>query len=112
MREYFNKFAQQASYYFGTPLAFILSLLSVLMWALAGPFFGFSQAWQLVINTGTTVITYWMVFLIQASSNKEMRAIHLKLDDLIKHSKADNAGIGLEDKTDEVADKLKEKLRE
>lgn len=68
----------------GTPYVFLLAVLVIAIWAIAGPYFGFSDTWQLVINTGTTIITFLMVFLIQNTQNRDAKAIHLKLDELLK----------------------------
>lgn len=80
----FDRFASRVTELAGSPIAFCLALLVVLVWAISGPVFGFSETWQLVINTGTTIITFLMVFLIQQSQNKDSRAVHVKLDELLK----------------------------
>ncbi len=80
---FFEKAAQKATYFSGTTMAFIIAVSVILTWILTGPLFNFSDTWQLVINTGTTIITFLMVFLIQRSQNKDSRAIHLKLNELI-----------------------------
>ena len=72
----------------GSIQAVVVSVLAVAVWALSGPLFGFSDTWQLVINTATTVITFWMVFVIQNSQNRDARAIHLKLDEIIRANEA------------------------
>lgn len=79
----FERIAQKATYFSGTTMAFIIALSVILTWILTGPFFDFSDTWQLVINTGTTIITFLMVFLIQRTQNKDSRALHLKLNELI-----------------------------
>ena len=79
----FEKIAQKATYFTGTTMAFIIAVSVILLWILTGPFFHFSDTWQLVINTGTTIITFLMVFLIQRTQNKDSRALHLKLNELI-----------------------------
>ncbi len=84
MKEAFRKFATHAAYAMGTPADFLLAVAVVLVWAMTGPLFGFSDTWQLVINTGTTVVTFLMVFLIQNTQNRESRAIQLKLDELLR----------------------------
>jgi low affinity Fe/Cu permease len=82
----------------GSPTAFCIAFLTVVAWALSGPLFHFSEDWQLVINTGTTVVTFLMVFLIQQSQNKDSVALHLKLNELIaSHRNASNRLIGIED---------------
>lgn len=80
----FRAFSTSVSYYAGRPIAFALASLTVLVWAATGPVFHYSDTWQLVINTGTTVITFMMVFLIQASQNRDAMAIQLKLDELLR----------------------------
>jgi low affinity Fe/Cu permease len=97
----FRRVAHVASDKFGSPWAFLCALLIVVGWAVSGPLFAFSASWQLVINTGTTIITFLMVFLIQATQNRETRALHLKLDELIRATKARNVFADLEDATDE-----------
>jgi low affinity Fe/Cu permease len=79
----FQKFSTYVSAVTGSPYAFVASVAIVVLWALSGPLFHFSDTWQLVINTGTTVITFLMVFLIQNSQNRDVRALHLKLDELL-----------------------------
>jgi low affinity Fe/Cu permease len=83
-RDRFNQWADRATAALGSATAILLSLLMVVVWALVGPLFGFSDSWQLVINTATTVITFWMVFVIQNSQNRDARALHLKLDEIIR----------------------------
>ena len=80
----FNRFANAASRATGRPLAFILAMATIVVWAVTGPFFGFSDTWQLVINTGTTIITFLMVFLIQNTQNRDTGALQIKLDELIR----------------------------
>lgn len=94
----FDRFAATVTRWAGSPLAFSLAVLIVIAWAASGPFFHYSDVWQLVINTGTTIITFLMVFLIQQSQNKDSVAVHLKLNELIaSHKSADNQLIGIED---------------
>ena len=98
----FQRFAFHVSDRMGRPLTFLLALGVVLAWALSGPLFHFSDTWQLVINTGTTVVTFLMVFLIQATQNRDARALHLKLDELIRAQRgARNAFADLEHASDE-----------
>src|SRR5436190_6467369 len=87
MRELFRKFAQITSQAVGSSWAFILAVLIILVWAITGPLFHFSDTWQLVINTSTTIITFLMVFLIQNTQNRDSAALHLKLDELIRATK-------------------------
>jgi low affinity Fe/Cu permease len=82
--EQFRKFAQLTAAAVGSPITFALAVLTVIVWALTGPTFHYSDTWQLVINTGTTIITFLMVFLIQNTQNRESRAFHIKLDELIR----------------------------
>ncbi len=83
-RDRFNRLADGATRALGSIQAVVLSVVVVLVWAVSGPIFGFSDSWQLVINTSTTVITFWMVFVIQNSQGRDARAIHLKLDEIIR----------------------------
>ncbi|HEX9050593.1 MAG TPA: low affinity iron permease family protein [Anaeromyxobacter sp.] len=102
MKEGFHRFAWRVSDRVGSPHAFIAAILIVGAWALTGPMFHFSDAWQLVINTGTTIVTFLMVFLIQATQNRDGRATQLKLDELIRSQKrARNLFADLEHATDE-----------
>lgn len=97
MARWFARFASRASDWAGHYWAFTLAVLIIAIWAVTGPFFGFSNTWQLVINTGTTIITFLMVFLIQNSQNRDSQAIHIKLDELIRCSTdANNALIDAE----------------
>jgi low affinity Fe/Cu permease len=98
--EQFRAFACKASVRLGSPWAFVVAVATVLAWLLTGPLFHFSNAWQLVINTGTTIITFLMVFLIQATQNRDATAVHLKLDELIRSSKARNIFADLENATE------------
>jgi len=102
MKNAFARFARAVASAMGSPHAFVLALLAVVVWAAVGPLFGFSSAWQLVINTGTTIITFLVVFIIQSTQNKDAKAVHLKLDELIHViSKARNRLIDCEDLSDE-----------
>lgn len=83
-KHFFACIAEKTAWWMGTPGAFIYSTLLVIIWAISGPFFDYSDTWQLVINTGTTVITFLMVFLIQNTQNRDIKAVHLKLDELIR----------------------------
>lgn len=93
----FDRFASQVTRWGGSPVAFCMALFTVLVWAISGPFFNYSEKWQLVINTGTTIVTFLMVFLIQQSQNKDSVAIHLKLNELLASNRhASNRMIGIE----------------
>lgn len=104
----FDRFSKKVTKATGSPFAFILAFLVVIVWALLGPVFGFSDTWQLVINTGTTIITFLMVFVIQQSQNKDTMALQLKLNELIASSeRASNRLVDIEDLTEDELDKLK-----
>src|SRR5215217_5516405 len=109
MGRWFNQFAHRASAFAGHYVAFLAALAIIVVWAVTGPFFGFSETWQLVINTGTTIVTFLMVFLIQNTQNRDALAMQLKLDELIRATEtADNAIIRAEDETDEELATLKQ----
>ena len=98
----FQAFATGASCWVGTKWAFALALLGIAAWALTGPLFHYSNTWQLVINTATTIVTFLMVFLIQNTQNRDARAIHLKLDEVIRATnRASNQMINIEKLSDE-----------
>ena len=99
--ETFHRVAAVAAHKFGSPWAFFAALAVVVGWAVTGPFFDFNETWQLVINTGTTIVTFLMVFLIQSTQNRDAMAFHLKLDELIRSSKARNVFADLEDASEE-----------
>jgi low affinity Fe/Cu permease len=84
MREWFRRFAHRTADVVGSPWAFLLAIVLVVAWALTGPMFHYSDTWQLIINTGTTILTFLMVFLIQNTQNRDAKAIHLKLDELLR----------------------------
>jgi low affinity Fe/Cu permease len=111
-RDAFHRFAYRVADVVGTAPAFGLALLVVVVWVVTGPLFGFSDSWQLVINTGTTVVTFLMVFLIQATQNRDARVLHLKMDELIRTNRsARNRLADLEDATDEEIDTLQREFR-
>ena len=104
---FFEKFSNSVTQATGTSMAFVIAVILILIWAATGPFFHFSETWQLVINTGTTIITFLMVFLIQKSQNKESKAIQLKLNELIASVKgASNRLVNIEDLNEEELDQL------
>ncbi|MFJ7441474.1 low affinity iron permease family protein [Methylorubrum thiocyanatum] len=103
----FTAFAGKVAKWAGHPLAFATGAAVVAGWAVSGPFFGYSETWQLVINTGTTIVTFLMVFLIQNSQNRDGAAIQAKLDELIRASAAQNRYIGIEHLTEAELDDLR-----
>jgi low affinity Fe/Cu permease len=108
----FSEIARQASHYLGTPLAFAMACSVVLVWAATGPLFGYSDTWQLVINTGTTIVTFLMVFLVQNTQNRDARALHLKLDEILRSiDTARNNLIDLEHCTDEELEKVERQFK-
>jgi low affinity Fe/Cu permease len=103
----FDKFASAVTRWAGSPVAFALAVTSVVVWAMTGPVFHYSENWQLVINTGTTIVTFVMVFLIQQSQNKDSVAVHLKLNELIAtHKAASDRLIGIEDASEDELRRL------
>lgn len=105
----FNRITGKLTRAAGSPLASILAMLLIIGWALCGPLFGFSDTWQLVINTSTTIITFLMVFIIQQTQNKDTTAIHMKLNELIAcHEKASNRLVDIEDLTEEELSVIKQ----
>lgn len=112
LREFFRKFAHKIAEAVGSPGAFISAVAIIIVWAFSGPVFHFSDTWQLIINTGTTIITFLMVFLIQNTQNRDSRAVHLKLDELIRSVQgARNWMIDLEDLSDEEIDAFRKEFR-
>ena len=108
----FEKFAGKIAWYSGRPLVFVFALFIVITWAILGPVFGFSDTWQLVINTGTTIITFLMVFLVQSSQNRDSKALQLKLDELIfKMHQADNIMIDIEELSAQQLDDMAKKYK-
>ncbi|HJQ23568.1 MAG TPA: low affinity iron permease family protein [Blastocatellia bacterium] len=107
MRKFFTAFANKTSRAVGSHWAFLIALLIVLIWGATGPMFHYSDTWQLVINTGTTIITFLMVFLIQNTQNRDAKAMHLKLDELITAVKAaHNEMIDIEELNDEQLEEI------
>ena len=105
---FFNYFAAKVTRIAGTPIAFILAFVIIIVWGITGPIFNFSDTWQLVINTGTTIITFLMVFVIQQTQNKDTLALQLKLNELIAaNEKASNRLVDIEDLTEEELEVLK-----
>ena len=107
MHELFRKFSVKTAIAMGAPWAFVASVISVLIWAASGPLFAFSDTWQLVINTGTTVLTFLAVFVIQNTQNRDAKAIHLKLDELLRAMEGARTGmVTLEEMPDEQIERL------
>ncbi len=112
MKERFRKTSAEIALWTGSPAVFAGSVILTLVWLLTGPMFHYSDTWQLVINTGTTVITFLMVFLIQNSQNRDSKAVQLKLDELIRSTKgARMRYMGLEDLSDEELSDVEEEIR-
>jgi low affinity Fe/Cu permease len=110
MDRLFASFANKIAHIAGSPLTFLVCVAVVIAWAVAGPFFGFSETWQLVINTGTTIVTFLMVFLIQNTQNRDGVALQTKLDELIRSSSnAQNEFMGIEKLTDHELTALHER---
>ncbi len=109
---FFDRFAKWTSRVAGKPIAFFLAILVVIAWAVTGPIFGFSDTWQLVINTGTTIVTFFMVFLLQNTQYRDSEAIQIKLDELIRAMEgAHNALLELEELSQTDLDRIKAEYR-
>ncbi|MEO6926371.1 MAG: low affinity iron permease family protein [Rhodanobacter sp.] len=106
-RKLFRRFAETTSRQAGKPMAFILAVTLVVVWGATGPMFHYGDTWQLVINTSTTIITFLMVFLIQSSQNRDTGALQIKLDELIRTSKAHNALLNLEELDDDQLERVR-----
>ncbi|HTM55854.1 MAG TPA: low affinity iron permease family protein [Pirellulales bacterium] len=108
MREHFRIFARRTAEWMGTSWAFFVALAVVILWAVTGPFFHYSDTWQLVINTSTTVVTFLMVFVIQSTQNRDAMAIHLKIDELLRAiTEARTNMVDLEELSDDELCRLK-----
>jgi len=109
----FAHFSRRTAFLLGHPLAFVIAVLTIVIWAITGPIFHFSDSWQLVINTSTTIITFLMVFLIQNTQNRDTESIQLKLDELIRAIEGANNGmLDIEELTDADLQILKERYEE
>lgn len=107
-KSWFTRFADRAAHAVGRPSAFGLAAAVILVWAITGPVFHFSDTWQLLINTGTTIVTFLMVFLIQCTQNRDSEAMHVKLDELIRsHRGAQNALLNLEELDEDELDRIR-----
>jgi low affinity Fe/Cu permease len=107
---WFSRFASSTAQVVGHPYMFLLAVVVLVIWAASGPFFHFSDTWQLIINTGTTIITFLVVFLIQNTQNRDAKALHLKLDELIRsHHPANDDLIDIQKLSDEELDELEQR---
>jgi low affinity Fe/Cu permease len=112
VRSIFHRFSNATSAVVGTPWSFLIAAVIVIVWGFTGPMFHYSDTWQLVINTGTTIVTFLMVFLIQNTQNRDAKAIHLKLDELIRAKKgARNTLVDLENCTDEELEQIEQEFK-
>ncbi len=113
MEEIFHKIAHKTAELVGSSWAFMLAVFSLIIWAATGPIFGFSDTWQLIINTATTIVTFLMVFLIQNTQNRDAKAMHLKLDELIRGLEGARTGlVDLEDLSDAELKRLELEFRQ
>lgn len=113
LHEAFRKFSNRASKTVGSPWTFMAAFLAIILWGFSGPIFGFSDTWQLVINTSTTIVTFLMVFIIQNTQNRDNEAVQLKLDELIRSIKnARNSMMDLEELSDEELNEIQNQFNE
>jgi len=111
LNKWFTHIAEAVSHATGHAVAFIICCVIMIIWAATGPVFGFSDTWQLIINTGTTIVTFLMVFLIQNTQNRDNAAIQAKLDELILVTAAENSFIGIEHLTEEEVNEFRKKCK-
>ena len=110
---WFSRFASRTAQFVGHPYMFLLAVAVIIIWGITGPYFHYSDTWQLIINTGTTIITFLVVFLIQNTQNRDAKALHLKLDELIRsHYPANNDLIDIEKLSDEELDELEKRYED
>lgn len=110
--DFFHRFAHRVAGWVGSPWCFLAALTTIVIWGVVGPLFSFSDTWQLVINTATTIVTFLMVFLIQNTQNRDALALHLKLDELIRSvGRARNSLVDLEDLSDEELEQLQQEFQ-
>ena len=107
----FRSFAEATARYSGKPTAFLIAAAVIVLWAITGPMFDFNDTWQLVINTGTTIITFLMVFLIQNSQNRDSAALQIKLDELIRATRARNSLLDVDNLDEEALERIRENYR-
>lgn len=112
MKNVFRIISTKISIASGSAYTFVIALLVIVLWAVTGPLFDFSNTWQLIINTGTTIVTFLMVFLIQNTQNRDSKAMQLKLDELIRATTARDAFVDLEDLSDEELAELDKEFRD
>lgn len=112
MEEFFGKVASSVAHAAGRPAVFVICCALVVIWALSGPVFGFSDTWQLVINTSTTIVTFLMVFLIQNTQNRDGTALQAKLDELVRVSSGQNSFIGIEHLSEKEVEAFRRKCEE
>ena len=113
MNLWFSRFASRTAQIVGHPYMFLFAVAVIIIWGITGPYFHYSDTWQLIINTGTTIITFLVVFLIQNTQNRDAKALHLKLDELIRsHSPANNDLIDVEKLSDEELDELEKRYEQ
>jgi low affinity Fe/Cu permease len=113
MNEIFRRFASKTSKIAGSALAFVLAVISIIVWAVTGPMFEYSNTWQLAVNTGTTILTFLMVFLIQNTQNRDSKAMHIKLDELLKNARGARVSlVNIEEISDEQLEDLQQEFQE
>jgi low affinity Fe/Cu permease len=111
MKELFRRLAEKAAHAVGSYWAFLIALLTIVVWALTGPYFNYSDTWQLFINTGTTIVTFLMVFLIQNTQNRETRIVALKLDELLRGVEGARTGlVELDHMSDEDLERVRQEF--